>query len=476
MKDARPLRVGYATVRYHLFDLGEDLRRFAGFIVYGSVIALEITAIALAHFGGFDIPFGSGTVFFAVALVATLLNEPIRQRVSSAIHARMSHSSDRLRALGSAHAKRIAELRDPDESARILGETIREGIQAGWVSVFLAGKGGWRPAAVSGNGPLLSVRLAPMAARAAGQGDTVHLAREEIDSDDESVLRREGVEIIVPLRSVDQEIGVVLIAPSRRVLPYSSVELDFVRTVSLQTAISVDNARMADEFVFSERLATAGRVAVGLAHELGKPLRVVEDLVRRLPRKLDRRDLAERDLRRINALIQELLSTVYGFVKDARRAEVAGDEEVPLAEIIDRAVRHVERIHGPDRIGTSLAPRLPSLLGDEKVTRVLINLLDNAVLASAESETVHLFATADADEIRIEIVDKGVGMTPSVLQQAVELFFTTRRERGGNGVGLAISHEIVESLGGRLEIQSEPGQGTRARVRLPHLSGSLEKS
>jgi signal transduction histidine kinase len=103
----------------------------------------------------------------------------------------------------------------------------------------------------------------------------------------------------------------------------------------------------------------------------------------------------------------------------------------------------------------------------EKLVRILANLLQNAIDASDESEAVWGYATAESGEIRIEIRDRGRGMDAEEVDRAFDLFFTTRGDVGGRGIGLAISKEIADDLGGRIELHSVKGLGTRAIVRIP---------
>jgi two-component system sensor histidine kinase RegB len=135
--------------------------------------------------------------------------------------------------------------------------------------------------------------------------------------------------------------------------------------------------------------------------------------------------------------------------------------------VIARAVHTMAHLHGPDRVSLSLAPDLPEVRGGDELATVLSNLLDNALLASAPGEVVHLVASADDEAVRIEVVDDGHGMDEVTAARAFELFFSTRGAQGGSGVGLALCRTIVENLGGSIEIRSRPEKGTRVRVRLP---------
>lgn len=124
-------------------------------------------------------------------------------------------------------------------------------------------------------------------------------------------------------------------------------------------------------------------------------------------------------------------------------------------------------------VGLSLAPELPPLWADRhQLQQVLINLLTNAHHALREvpaprrlSVTARL--DAGAGRIVIEVADSGPGMTPALSRRIFEPFFTTKPEGHGTGLGLSLCRGIVESHGGALSVESEPGRGATFRVALP---------
>lgn len=95
-----------------------------------------------------------------------------------------------------------------------------------------------------------------------------------------------------------------------------------------------------------------------------------------------------------------------------------------------------------------------------------MNLLDNALEASPPGAPVWIAASYDSEEACIVVRDHGTGMSPSTLSRAFELHFSTK-SRENAGLGLTISRDIVESLGGKLDLQSDPSGGTVATLRLP---------
>ena len=93
------------------------------------------------------------------------------------------------------------------------------------------------------------------------------------------------------------------------------------------------------------------------------------------------------------------------------------------------------------------------------------NLLRNAIEASPSNGTVTLDARADGTGIAILVADEGAGIPADTLPRIFDLYFTTKPE--GTGIGLAVAQQIVTSHGGTIEVDSEPGRGTRMRVRIP---------
>ena len=109
-----------------------------------------------------------------------------------------------------------------------------------------------------------------------------------------------------------------------------------------------------------------------------------------------------------------------------------------------------------------VVPAEPGSLG-----QVLLNLIDNAILAMPKTGQLKLATAQVGDQVRISIQDTGVGIKPEHLERIFEPFFSTRAAGEGTGLGLAITRRIVDHHRGRLEVQSEIGHGTRIDLFLP---------
>jgi signal transduction histidine kinase len=145
-----------------------------------------------------------------------------------------------------------------------------------------------------------------------------------------------------------------------------------------------------------------------------------------------------------------------------------GASELAIDAIVDRAIRSVAGGRASARVAVRLAPGLPPLrTGGDELVRVLANLVDNALQASAPADVVSVIAVEAAESLRIEVSDRGCGMDAAVAARAFEPFFTTRGASGGSGLGLSLCRDLVAGLGGSIELDSAPGVGTRVRVALP---------
>jgi len=224
----------------------------------------------------------------------------------------------------------------------------------------------------------------------------------------------------------------------------------------------------------SDRLATMGRVAAGLAHEIGNPLGAVTgyvDFARdHLPPDAtpEVRDALARIAEastRIDRILRELL--------DFARPEPARIGRVALGEVIEGSVRLARvqpRFRGVE-VALDVPADLPPVQAEEhRLAQVLLNLLLNAGDATGGKGRVEIVAREEPDAVEVSVADSGPGIAPEHLPRLFEPFFTTKEPGGGTGLGLATSHRIVEELGGELSAANGDGGGAVFRIRL-HRAG-----
>ncbi len=156
---------------------------------------------------------------------------------------------------------------------------------------------------------------------------------------------------------------------------------------------------------------------------------------------------------------------------DAGGRLVLRRERIEPRELVDVAQGRFERRHAGRRLEVRLED-VPSIVGERALLgRVLDNLLDNAARYSEAPSTVELSLGAEAEGIVLAVRDRGIGIAEEDQARLFTPFFRADRSRdrhtGGVGLGLTLSKRIVEAHGGRIALESKPGDGTTARVWLP---------
>ncbi len=247
------------------------------------------------------------------------------------------------------------------------------------------------------------------------------------------------------------------------------------------------------ELVESEKLASLGRLVAGVAHELNTPLGNAMTVVSALGdrwAKLDqmladnttmrRSQLEElvKDTRRGQDILQRNVQKAADLVRDFK--QVAIDQttdsrrDFDLSQVVEDVLVMVEPSfkHTPFKIVTDLTRELEMSSYPGALGQVLTNLLMNALVHGFEGRDEGLVRVScrphGSDQVELVVEDDGRGMDASVVRKIFDPFFTTKLGKGGSGLGMHIVHNIVTNvLGGQIEVQSTPGQGSRMTMLMP---------
>jgi two-component system sensor histidine kinase RegB len=216
----------------------------------------------------------------------------------------------------------------------------------------------------------------------------------------------------------------------------------------------------------NERLASLATLAAGAAHELATPLGTIAVTARELERQAARGQPAPlEDVRLIRAQIERCRAILDQMAADA--GESAGEAPAPttLGRIVDEALRDLPPAPAVD-VDLGALREAPLLAPRRALGQALAVLVRNAQDASPAHGPVRIRAQRDGEGLRLSVSDEGPGMPPEVLAHAGEPFFTTKAPGRGLGLGLFLARTVVEQIGGRLQLDSAPGRGTRAVVAL----------
>jgi two-component system, NtrC family, sensor kinase len=219
----------------------------------------------------------------------------------------------------------------------------------------------------------------------------------------------------------------------------------------------------------SEQLATVGRLAAGVAHEINNPLTGVlafADLLR------EKENMDAQDCEDLELIIRETKRAreiVKGLLDFARETP-----QVKTRVFINELVRQTILLLGKRdalqniQLVEALTDPLPPVIGDKnQLQQVLVNLSFNACEAMPDGGTLMLGTSLVGDQIAIEVTDTGCGIKKEHLDKVLEPFFTTKPVGKGTGLGLSVSYGIIEQHGGTLKIDSQEGKGTTFTVMLP---------
>jgi signal transduction histidine kinase len=224
----------------------------------------------------------------------------------------------------------------------------------------------------------------------------------------------------------------------------------------------------------AEHLATLGELAAGLAHEIRNPLAgiagVMEIVGRELPETSPSREVLK-EVQQEVLQIKKILSDLLDYARPREPEFRPGD----LNEVAERAVTlaRQQALTRPIEFELVPSPGLPPVDHDvTQIQQVLLNLLLNAIQAIRESGHIRLELSAENSSAVITVSDTGHGIAPENLRKVFRPFFTTKGH--GTGLGLSLARGIVEAHGGRIEVASELGQGSRFTVWLPYRRQAAE--
>jgi signal transduction histidine kinase len=288
-----------------------------------------------------------------------------------------------------------------------------------------------------------------------------------------------GAEVSIPLVSKGQLIGMLNLGYKFNKDIYSHEDIELLSTLANQTAIAIENARLYEDLKRSksyirraDRLASLGTLTAALAHEIRNPLVAIKTLTQLLPERLEDDEfrgqflqIAAGEVDRIASLVEELLSFT-------RPSDPKLDFE-NINTILDGMILLVSTETKKKQVDIlrSYASDLPHVQIDrEQIKQVFLNILLNAVQATSKNgkitvKTRSFIKPGGEPFIQVECTDTGCGISPEHIEEIFNPFFTTKT--AGSGLGLSISHQIVQDHRGYIDVESQFGKGSSFFVNLP---------
>lgn len=486
--------IAYAIVQYRLLDINVVLKQS---LIYTLVLLSLLIPCYLLVMWGQSIAFGNINYYFSITtlmlfFIVGFLFPKFRFKTEEALERALFKRRYDYRQTLLRSSKDMVSIVDLESISDNLVHTVGKALGIEKVTLFHAdeSKGIFDlKASIGFNGTLFKDRVLlqddPFVQRLTKRPEV--LVREEMiiarnGGDGSLIAERMGqieAEVAVPLRSKEKLVGILNLGHKEGKEMYSPEDLEVLSTLANQAAIAVDNAGLYENLKQSQniirradRLSSLGMLTAGLAHEIRNPLVAIRTFTQLLPERYADVEFREnfqavalKEVDRICAMVNDLLS----FARPSPPNIAAQN----VNEIVDSIARilETEAKEKDVRIELRLESDLPSIAIDkEQIKQVLMNFVLNAIQAIDKGGAVALSTRLFAKErskrfVQIGVQDNGVGVAEKDLENIFNPFFTTKKE--GNGLGLSISHQIVQEHGGYIVVESKLGEGSTFFINLP---------
>jgi len=334
-----------------------------------------------------------------------------------------------------------------------------------------------------------------IAGRVALTGKPLLLRRNEEGAKLRPLRRRESEissAISVPLRIEERIVGTLNVNESSREKEFGEEDLRALTLFADQAALALEKAqlyrdsqrqlekllsvldelsRTQAQLVHSEKLASLGVLAGGVAHEINNPLMVILGRTELMLMEEEQNYDVTRNLETIRQETERIGQIVQGLLAFARKSRQDKIEPADLNDVLERTIMLAEHqlTVGNVQVTKELDPDLPTIQANPgQLQQVFMNLIINAHHAMPEGGKLAVrTGTVPGGRVFVEIEDTGTGISPEDVGRIFDPFYTTKEEGKGTGLGLSISRNIIESHGGMIGVQSTVGVGTIFRVVLP---------
>ena len=491
------LLLGMAIIRYRMFDVSVAVKKYSMYALAGGLITGVLAVVTRVAERAFDLEAKSALwIVLPLGLIVTVLMGPLGQaiedRVQRLMFSRRRGSHDTLIALST----RMGRILDMDALMHALVHGVLHGVPLTHCALLLEAEGRHFAVALEE----AAIEQAPKASPVRGnsrllewlrQTDDV-LVKDELKLNPRLVDFFEGAEdeleelhasLVVALKTENKMIGILLLGEKLSGEIFDDRELQVLRLLASQAAISLENARLYEELGESNaQLLQASRLKsqflAGVSHELRTPLNSIIGFSKVLLNRIDG-DLNERQekyVRSVHTSSQHLLGLINSIldISSIEAGRLALDQaEFELAALIDECVEvSLPLARGkPIKLDKSVAFDLPTMSGDRaKIRQVLLNLLSNAIKFTPGGR-VSVGVKLGGDGIHVAVSDTGVGIRKEDLGRLFEPFERLEnpvsRDVGGTGLGLAISKKFVELHGGKMWAESRENAGSTFHFTLP---------
>ena len=488
----------YAIVHYRLLDISVVVKKS---LIYGLLLLLLLVPCYVLVIWGQQMAFGEINYLFSLSvlllfLFVGFLFPKLRFRTEDALERVLFKKGFDYRETLLHSSQDMVTIVDLKALSVKLVETIGKSLRIGKVSLLLSneGKGSYNLEAsfgldfehperilLSRDGPLIKLLQSRKEPIVKEELEWVPVGPETPQTIE--TMGKLGAEISLPIISKEKLIGILNLGHKEDKSLYSDEDLELLSTLGNQAAIAIENARLYENLKQSQvtlrradRLSSLGLLTAGLAHEIRNPLVAIRTFTQLLPERYNDAEfrdgfqgLALKEVDRICGLINDLLS----FARPSK-PNVAPENINDVVDNIARILEAQAKEKGVVIVRDFATEVAKAWIDREQMKQVFMNLILNAIQAMdgegsitiSSREVTRRGTTPVGQFVQVEVRDTGIGIAEDNLEHIFDPFFTSGKEEG-SGLGLAVSHQIVEEHGGFLTVESKVGQGTGFFVHLP---------
>lgn len=258
--------------------------------------------------------------------------------------------------------------------------------------------------------------------------------------------------------------------------PFLKEERSLIDTVAREivliierTQVEEDKERLQEQLRHADRLATIGQLSAGVAHELNEPIGSIlgfAQLVQKDPSLSDQAKIDIEKIMRASLHAREVIKKLMLFARQMPPQKT----RVNLNQIVKDGLYFLESRCAKEgiKVVCQLSTSLPDVTADQsQMTQVLVNTVVNAIQAMPNGGKLTIRTLASDKFASLVVEDTGVGMEKNIKSQIFQPFFTTKDVGVGTGLGMSVVYGIVTSHGGSIDVDSNVGQGTRIKIKLP---------
>jgi signal transduction histidine kinase len=292
----------------------------------------------------------------------------------------------------------------------------------------------------------------------------------------ESEMKKIKASVIIPNFVEDKLLGFIVLGDKISGQIFSEDDLVSLQFLGNQAALAIENAIAYEELkttkgklLVAEKLASIGRLAAGIAHEIKNPLTSIKTFTEYLNEKFNESEFRNKFSRIVGGEVDRINHIVEGLL-DFAQPKTPKTKLTDIQQIIEDVLILLENDIAKNKIEVKkdfISGLSPVLVDPEQIKQVFINLIINSLQAMENSLAKKLtIATSKLDDyISIKISDTGCGLSQEQINSIFEPFYSTKEK--GVGLGLSIVHSIIQAHSGRIEVSSEVNKGTSFTVIFP---------